>query len=582
MMKIQIGNIKLAFNHKEDALIKAVCKKLNISKNSVNEVAIKRRSVDARKKPEVYFVYTVVVDVNQVINEKVLKRANATLYKPKVYAVPSIDRADESIDGADATGMDENRRPIIVGAGPAGLYCALVLAKAGLKPIVFERGEKAHKRLETTREFINTGKLNLNSNITFGEGGAGTFSDGKLNTGVKDKFGRKEFILKAMVDHGAEPEILYMAKPHVGTDYLVDVVAGIREEIIELGGEFYFNTLAEDIKCLTGEQTNSSVEENLSAVNLNAVNGHLCSLRTRDLLDDSIKEWTANQVVLATGHSARDTFNMLFDNNVSMESKPFAIGVRIEHPQEWINRSQYGDKHFKNPLLPTAEYKLTHQCDNGRGVYSFCMCPGGYVVNAASSEGMSVCNGMSNYKRDHFNANSALIVTVKKEDFENDHPLAGIRFQEVWERKVYDYNNSYDLVTESYESFYKNVTGKTLGSKNYLKDEFYRTDEVKSTCESGLIEGSISSCLPKYVSESLVDGIEAFGKKIKGFDHPKARLIGVETRTSSPVRIHRDENLVSNYKGLYPCGEGAGYAGGIMSAAIDGIKVAERIIELYK
>ncbi len=543
-MKIVIPNIKLPFNHSDEQMIKEVSEKLRISTSLIMDVEIKKRSVDARKKPDIYFVYTLIVSVKGTIRENTLKKVNATIFKFKQYIIPEIKNKEL---------MDSKlEQPIVIGAGPAGLFATLILAKAGMKPILFERGEEASIRKQTIADFIKTGELNLNSNITFGEGGAGTFSDGKLNTGIKDKFLRKEFILKTLVENGANPEILYMAKPHVGTDHLVEVVSNIRKEIISLGGTVHFNSLV------------TKIEANNDSVKL--------------FVDNKSETYISNNVVLAVGHSARDTFRMLNTEKVNMESKPFAIGLRIEHPQIWINKSQYGDKHYENPLLPTAEYKLTHQSSNGRGVYSFCMCPGGYVVNSSSQEGMCVCNGMSLFARDNDNANSAIIVTVKPEDFESKHPLAGIEFQEKWEKLVYDLNDNYDLVTEDYESFYESVKGKKLPEKQFMNNEFYQIDEVVSSCESQMVIGSINECLPNFISESIVEGIEAFGKRIVGFDHPKARLVGVESRTSSPLKIIRNDNLMSNINGLYPCGEGAGHAGGIMSAAIDGIKVAEQIL----
>lgn len=548
-MIYQVPNIKLPFDHTEAALTIEVAAKLRVQSKEIEILKIKRKSIDARRKPQVFFVYTLIVDVKTTIQEKILKKSGATVFKDRHYDGPVLESS-----------IADDDRPVIIGAGPAGLFCGLVLAEAGAKPIIFERGEDAHTRKKAIEDFYESGQLDVHSNVTFGEGGAGTFSDGKLNSGVKDKFLRKEYILRTLVEHGADPSVEYMAKPHVGTDYLVDIVANMRKKIIALGGEVHFNSLVDEI------QTQPS--------------GIVLSVF--DTKTEVKREYQASQVVLAMGHSARDTFNMMANKGFDMEAKPFAIGVRAEHPQVWINRSQYGDSHYDDKRLPSAEYKLTHQTDKGRGVYSFCMCPGGQVVNASSSEGECVCNGMSLFARDDKNANAAIIVTVKPEDFPDAGPLAGVHFQQKWERLVFDGTGDYRLVTQDYEAFYESVTGHGFPEKHFLRESFYQCDDVETTCRSGLVEDDIKLYLPSFVSEAIVDGMEAFGRKIKGFDHPRTRLIGVETRTSSPVRIIRNDGFQSNVRGVYPCGEGAGYAGGIMSAAIDGIKVAEQVIKDIK
>ncbi len=548
-MKVIISNIKLKFNHSMEDMRSEVARKLRIRNQAIQGMKIDKRSVDARRKPQVFFVYSLIVNIKGNISDTILSKANARRYVEKSYVFPYEP-------------VKLGKRPVIIGLGPAGMFCGLLLARNGYKPVIVERGEEATKRYETIRRFIETGDLDLNSNITFGEGGAGTFSDGKLNTGVKDKFLRKQWILKALVKHGADPTILYMAKPHVGTDYLVKVVEGIRNEIIELGGTVHFNTRASGLLLEEGEKRMKGVRCE-------------CKGESFDIESD--------KVILAIGHSARDTFELLHTTGVPMEAKSFAIGLRIEHPQSWINRSQYGGKHYDDPLLPSAEYKLTHQTGNGRGVYSFCMCPGGYVVNASSHENMVVCNGMSLFARDNFNANSALIVTVSPDDFEQtDHPLRGVWFQEKWEKKAYQISGSYALPTQSYGDFHRSVTGREVRN-NWKDDAFYAVRNpdkvIDSTCESAMTSSDLTCCLPSYVAESIVEGIENFGKKIRGFNHPAARLTGVETRTSSPVKIFRGDNFMSDIRGLYPCGEGAGYAGGIMSASIDGMKVAEMIVK---
>ncbi len=551
-MLLQVPNIKLSFDHSDLDLKKEVASKLSLSFDLITDIRIKRKSIDARRKPEIYYVYTLIVETSSSVNYKYIKKSGAIEYKEVKYKIPEL-KSKPTMD-----------RPVIVGAGPAGLYCGLVLARSGARPIIIERGQDAYSRKASIENFYATGDLNIHSNVTFGEGGAGTFSDGKLNSGVKDKFKRKEFILRTLVDHGADKSVLYMAKPHVGTDYLVDIVAGIRKEIIDLGGSVYFNHLLEDI-----EADNEGTDNDPSTT---------YALKVRNLEKDSHIIFETRYIVLAIGHSARDTFRMLKEKELSIEPKPFAIGVRVEHPQTWINKSQYGDKYYNDNRLPAAEYKLTHQTNKGRGVYSFCMCPGGEVVNASSTYGECACNGMSLFARDNHNANSAIIVTVKPDDFGQDDPLAGVYFQEKYEKKAFDIGNNHQLITQSYGEFYESVMGKPLHEKSYMNESFFQVNEIKTSCRSPLLEWDLKKCLPIEVSEAIIEGMEAFGRKIKGFDHPKTRMIGVETRTSSPIRILRDENFLSSMPGIYPCGEGAGYAGGIMSAAIDGMKVAEQII----
>ncbi len=389
------------------------------------------------------------------------------------------------------------------------------------------------------QNYFETGKLSTTSNVQFGEGGAGTFSDGKLNTMVKDKFMRNRKVLEEFVACGAPTEILYDNKPHIGTDYLRAVVKKMREKIIELGGEVRFDSLVTSLKI-----------ENKTVVGV--------------CINDSETLKTQN-VVLAIGHSARDTFGMLKDMKVSMEKKPFAIGVRIEHPQSMISRRQYGE-YYQHKALPVADYKLSHHCQNGRGVYSFCMCPGGYVVNASSELEHVVTNGMSNYLRNEDNANSALLVNVTPEDFPEDDVLAGVTFQRKWEALAYIAGGSnYHMPIQLLGDFMRNRPSTTLG-------------QVKPSLGKQVKLANLHDCLPPYVCEAIQEGIQAFDKKIQGFSRADAILSGVETRSSSPIRIIRDDNYMSNIQGLYPCGEGAGYAGGIMSAAMDGIKVAESVV----
>ena len=406
----------------------------------------------------------------------------------------------------------------------------------GYKPIIVERGSKVDQRLKKIEEFWSTGKLDENSNVQFGEGGAGTFSDGKLNTGIKDKENRINLVLKTFVENGAKENILYDAKPHVGTDILSVVVKNMRKYIESKGGTFYFDT----------EMTDFTTENNvLKAVKLS--NG---------------EEIETNICVLAIGHSARDTFEMIFNKGINMEQKPFAIGVRVEHPQEKINKSQYG---FSDNRLGAASYKLTYKTDNGRGVYSFCMCPGGFVVNAASEKETCVVNGMSYSKRDSRNANSAIVVTVDPSDFGGRDPLAGIAFQRKWEEAAYKAGQG-KIPVQLFGDFCAGRKSTGLG-------------QVIPSIKGQYALANVREVIPGFVGDAIEEGFGAFDRRIHGFAREDAVLAGIESRTSSPVRICRDEPLQANIRGIYPCGEGAGYAGGITSAAMDGIRVAESLIK---
>ena len=463
------------------------------------------------------------------------KDRNITVHEEKPYALPECGNTLLKYP------------PVVIGMGPAGLFCGLALARKGYRPILLERGEDVDTRTERVAKFWKTGELNPSSNVQFGEGGAGTFSDGKLNTLVKDTFGRNREVLRILTEFGADPSICYANKPHIGTDVLSHIVKSIRQEIENLGGQVRFLSQVTDFEITEGK---------LAAVIVNGT-----------------ERIPVQAAVAAIGHSARDTFEILYEKQVSMEAKPFAVGFRIQHPQTMINESQYGMTECKE--LGPASYKLTAQTFCGRGVYSFCMCPGGYVVNASSEKNRLAVNGMSYHDRAGENANSALIVTVNPEDFscetkrgEGVHPLSGIHFQRELEEKAYEAGKG-KIPVQLYGDFKNGKITEKLG-------------EVQPAFCGEYQFANLRKILPDELSEAFVEGMEAFGRKIKGFDRPDAILAGVESRTSSPVRIPRGETLESSVKGLYPCGEGAGYAGGITSAAMDGLKVAEELIRRYK
>ena len=519
---IRLRQIKLSINDDTELLRKNCAKKLKVADRDIISIKINKRSIDARYKPDLYYIYEVDVKINN--EDKILKSIN----NKDIFKV-----VDEKYEIDKLKNTNSNAKIVIVGSGPAGLFCAYVLSLAGIKPTIIERGEQVEKRIKTVDEFWKNGNLNTESNVQFGEGGAGTFSDGKLNTLVKDKFNRSKFILETFVKFGANEDILYDSKPHIGTDVLRKVIINMRKSIISLGGSFKFNT---------------------KLTNINIINNNIKSIEVND--NEII---ACDNLILALGHSARDTFKMLYDKKIEMESKPFAVGVRIQHPQEMINLNQYGRNNFNN-----ASYKLTYKTNSGRGVYSFCMCPGGFVVNASSEQNMIAINGMSNYKRDEENANSAIVVTVNKSDF-GDNVFDGMKFQRNLESLVYKHGKG-NVPIQLYKDFKNNKISTYFGNvSNVMKGKFNFAN--------------INDILPKSICDALKEGIDYFDTKIKGFSSDDAILAAVESRTSSPVRIIRDENFESNIKGIYPIGEGAGYAGGIMSAAIDGMKIAESIIK---
>ena len=521
---IRISQLKLPFDHTEADLKNAIDKTLK--GQQVLSYKIVKQSIDSREKYSMGYQYSVDVTIKGNEGKAVgaLRNKKLSLIKEEHYEFPWKAECAPFVS------------PVIVGTGPAGLFCGLMLARAGLKPILLERGQAVEKRMEDVEHFWKTGELNPSSNVQFGEGGAGTFSDGKLNTLVKDKFLRNKKVLEEFVAHGAPEEILWLSKPHIGTDLLVHVVKEIREEIISLGGQVLFDTQMTDLQIEDGK---------LKAV----------VLQSGDVLP-------ADHLVIAIGHSARDTFAMLQDRNLTMERKSFAVGVRMEHRREDINDSQY-KVDWRTYGLPTAAYKLTHQASSGRGIYSFCMCPGGFVVNASSEPGRLAINGMSNHDRMADNSNTALIVTVTPEDYGGEGPLSGVEFQRKLEEAAFSLCGG-KIPVQRYEDFKENRPTDHFGM-------------IKPSMKGMYDFANVRQCLPEYVTEALLEGIEAFGDKIQGYNHPDSLLSGIESRTSSPVRIVRDENLESNIKGIFPCGEGAGYAGGITSAAMDGIRIAEEI-----
>lgn len=530
-MTIRINNVSLNIEEDVSLLKKRVAKKLNIPVKDIPRIKIVKESIDARKKDAIKFNYCIDVDLENEdsivgkLNDKDVKLEDEVYKEEFQYGKKTL-----------------KERPVVVGLGPAGMFAALLLARNGYKPIVFERGENVDNRSNTVDKFWEKGILQKHSNVQFGEGGAGTFSDGKLTTRIKDF--RCDYVLSALVKGGASEEILYKAKPHVGTDVLKEVVKNIRNEIIELGGEVYFNSCLDDINIKSGKVKSVTVNKT---------------------------EVPCERLILAIGHSARDTYELLNKRGVLMEQKPFAIGVRVEHHQEIINTNQYG-KYANHSRLKAAEYRLTHKCKNtGRGVYSFCMCPGGLVVATASEEGKLVTNGMSYNSRSEKNANSAIVVTVGPEDFLGNSPLAGIEFQRKYEELAYKVGGgNYIAPVQVIEDFLRDEKSKKLGNVNPSYKPGYELSDMRE-------------CLPSYVVQGLKEGLFAFDRKITGFATSTGVMTGIETRTSAPVRINRNELLQSaSVEGLYPAGEGAGFAGGIISAAVDGIKVAESIIKEFK
>ena len=530
---IRITEIKLGLDQtiNSDSEIKNI---KNYLKNkfkitSIKELHIYKKAIDARNKNAIFFVYTVDISLD---NEKSILR----LKHKHISVSPDMKYKDVKMGEKQLI-----EKPIIVGFGPSGIFSALLLARRGYKPIVLEMGLDIDQRDEKFLDFIRTRKFNKEASIQFGEGGAGTYSDGKLTTSISDL--RCRLVLEELINFGAEKELIYINKPHVGTDKLKEIIKNIRKEIISLGGEIRFGS----------QVTNFVIENN--------------SLKAVQINNDSILK--TNTLLLGIGHSSRDTFELIRDSGFNLSRKPFSIGVRIEHPQELINKSQYG-KFYNHPSLKAADYKLSYHDSSERSAYTFCMCPGGYVMCGTSEEGGVVTNGMSESMRNNTNANSALLVNIKTDDFSGDDVLAGMYFQRELEQKAFEVGGkNYNAPTQLVGDFLKGNKSIQLGN-------------VKPTYKPGVTLANFHDLLPNFVTKTMANALLDFDKKISGFATFDAIMTGIETRSSSPIRIIRDENFEANIKGVFPMGEGAGYAGGIMSSAVDGIKVAEEIIKRYK
>ncbi len=529
---IRVNQIKVPIEHDMAILKTKIAKTIKSDNFSIENIV--KLSIDARDKNDLMYIYTVDISSSDEKNILFKCKNNNNIMLTKVAKYTLMDDLNGSISS----------RPIIIGAGPGGYFCGLYLARAGFRPIIIERGKSVEERTNCVTEFWEGGKINPNCNVSFGEGGAGTFSDGKLNTGIKDKFGRIHAVIEDFIKYGAPEDIGYLNKPHIGTDELKNVLKNMREDIINLGGEIYFDTTFVDYEILDKDSY---------------------KIKTINNLTNEAKEYYTNALVLAIGHSSRDTFKMLHHNKLPMEPKAFAIGVRIEHPRQMIDESQYGASEDAK-LLPAADYKMTFRSSEGRSVYSFCMCPGGFVVNASSDENQSVVNGMSNHNRDEQNSNSAIVVNVTPEDFANEGfedygVLAGVEFQKKYEALAFKEGKG-SIPVQLFKDFKNNVPSDKLG-------------DIVPNIKGKYKLANLNNCLPVYVNNAIIEGISYYDTKLKGFGREDSVLSGIESRTSSPVRIIRDENLMSEVKGIFPCGEGAGYAGGITSAAVDGIKIAE-------
>jgi len=514
----RLENIKIYEDLAEEDVLKTACKKYKIDYKNISYYSIYKKSIDARNKNNIFYNYTIDV---------VLKD------NKKIKNVKEVCK--ENFELNICTKRKSSKRPVIIGAGPSGLFCALILVQNGIKPIVIEQGKMVEDRKKDVDEFLANGGLNYNSNVQFGEGGAGTFSDGKLTTGVNNPLCRK--VLHEFVNFKAPKQIMYINKPHIGTDNLIKVISNMRKYIIKKGADFLFEEKAIDFEI---------VENKLAFITTNK------------------RKIETDTAVFAIGHSARDTFEKLYEKGIKMEKKNFSVGVRIEHKQEMINKSQYGTR--TELKLPPAEYKLAYH-GKDRSCYTFCMCPGGVVIASSSSDGEIVTNGMSTYARDGENANSAVLVNVTPDDFKGKSPLEGMYFQKDLEEKAFKLGGgNFYAPIQTVGDFFKNRKTTKIGN-------------VKPTYKPGVTMANLQDILPNYISTTIKEGLLEFDKKIKGFADEDSILTGVETRSSSPIRILRNEEFISNIEGIYPCGEGAGYAGGIMTSAIDGIKCAIKILE---